>query len=167
VSGLEKRYDYITPKDYITAEMNGITERALNQRVRDYGWDVDRAITQPMRKSTSFKKVWDKWEDTATKNGVSHTRFYHRIKNDGWSEEKAATQKVSNGRWTEKQLEVMKMNNLTPNTVNMRITKMGWSEEKALHTPKMTEAERVKRVGEGTRKYHRERGVNSEFNKTR
>ncbi|MEK4713444.1 hypothetical protein [Sporosarcina sp. FSL K6-5500] len=161
---MEKRYDYITPKDYETAEANGISKRAVYQRVATYQWDIDRAVTQPLRNISSFGLAWVKWEETATKNGIARNRFYHRIKIDGWSEEKAATQKAKTGRWTEQQLEVMEVNNLTPNTVNMRITKMGWTEEKALNTPKMSETERLQRVAEGTKAYYEQREKNDASN---
>ena len=170
---MEKRYHYITPNDYVTAEENGISEHALYQRVHIYGWDIDRAISQPMRsKGVPFEHVWSKWKETAEENGISKDVFYSRCRNSGWAPEKAATIPVGelySGKWTAEELEIARRNGIDGNSmslVSIRIKKLGWSKEKALNTPKVSEKERAKRVAEGTRKYHRERGVNREFNKT-
>ncbi len=43
-------YDfYITPEEYEVAEKNGIDKRTLEQRIREYGWDKERAITIPKK----------------------------------------------------------------------------------------------------------------------
>lgn len=39
----------ITEEHYKIAEQNGIDRRNVYQRVWGLGWDVDRAITQPLR----------------------------------------------------------------------------------------------------------------------
>lgn len=169
---MEKRYDYVTPHDFEIAKLNGITESALTQRVYNYGWDIDRAITQPMRVSKSFESVWRKWERVATKNGVDRENFVKRVRALGWTEEESATIKKGQGRpsgmWTKEELETAKRNGIEGNSMSVpraRINMLGWSREDAVNTPKITEAERLKRVAEGTRKYHEERGVNREFNK--
>lgn len=170
---MEKRYDYITPEDYATAEKNGITKSAMEQRVYSYGWDIDRAITQPMRESRCFQSVWDKWGHQATKNGISRAVFYSRINTSGWSESKAASTKMMRGghppRYTDEEREIARRNGLDANfmgVVTARIEKLGWTKEDALNTPKLSRKEQAKRVAEGTRKYYEERGVNREFNKT-
>jgi len=167
---VEKRYDYITPDDYATAEKNGISVDVLNQRVRTYLWDVDRAITTPKKKLKCFKKTWAKWREIATENGIDREIFTNRVRSLAWSEEEAATTKKgvrSRGKWTEEELEIARNNGVDHNhmsVVNMRISKLGWTKEEALNTPKLTEIERQKRVAAGTKKYHKERGVNREFN---
>jgi hypothetical protein len=40
---------YLTPQHYKTAEQNGITPRALEQRVRVLGWSINEAITKPLK----------------------------------------------------------------------------------------------------------------------
>ncbi|MEK5070739.1 hypothetical protein [Sporosarcina sp. FSL K6-1508] len=171
---MEKRYHYITPNDYETAEQNGINYVALSQRVRDYGWDIDRAITEPLKVGVPFQPVWEQWEKIATENGISKDLFYQRIKVNKWDEKRAATHSLMAGKhlrigWTKEEREIAERNGLSANHMNLvitRINKLGWSKERALNTPKISLKEQAKRIAEGTRKYHRERGVNSESNKT-
>lgn len=47
---MEKRFQYITDDDVATAKVNGICKSTLVNRVRTYGWDIERAITQPVQK---------------------------------------------------------------------------------------------------------------------
>lgn len=165
MSGLEKRYDYITPKDYITAESNGITERTVYQRVNTSGWDIDRAISEPMRpKGESFVHVWAEWQQVALGNGINRDQFYGRLRQCEWSAEKAATTPTVKGsksdKWTEKEIATAERNGVAGNSmglVSTRINQRGWSREEALNTPKLSRAEQKKRIAEGTRKYHRER----------
>lgn len=161
---MDKRYGYITPNDYAIAEENGIGEHALYQRVQVYGWDIDRAITQPLTIRQKADPVWDEWEQVATENGVYKKLFNQRIKAGGWSPEKAATSPVGKGRpldleWTEEERELARKNGLDKNYMNAvkaRI-RLGWTREEALRTPILTEDERAKRVAKGTRKYHERR----------
>ena len=169
---MEKRYDYITPDDFETAKLNGITKTALEQRVYSYNWDVDRATTEPMRVTKSFQSVWDEWGELATKNGISRSVFYHRVKTSLWSEEKAAKTKLMRGgrksTFTDEEREIAMRNGVHYNSMSIvrgRINLLGWSREKALNTPVISEEERLKRVVAGTRKYQEERGVNRGFNK--
>lgn len=167
---MEKRYDYITPDDYEQAELNGISAQLLEQRVRSFLWDVDKAVMTPKKQQRSFKKTWAKWKEIATENGIDRDAFTNRVRSLGWDEEVAATTKKgvrSRGRWTDEELETARRNGIDGSSMSiprMRINQLGWSREEALSTPKLTEKERVKRVAEGTRKYHRERGVNRDFN---
>lgn len=163
---MDKRYHYITPDDFMVAEKNGINSAALQQRVRDYGWDIDRAIIVPLKVETPFQPIWEKWEKIATKHGVSRVLFYHRVKK-GWPEAKSATFPIKRGKplsdeWTEEEREIARRNGLDKNYMNAvkaRIN-LGWTREEALNTPKLTENERAKRIAEGTRAYHeRRKGV--------
>lgn len=162
---LEKRYHYITPEDFEIAEKNGINQDALSQRVRDYGWDIDRAITDPLKVGVPFQPIWEQWEKVATENGISKNLFYQRIKIYKWAEKMAATQSLMAGKslridWTKEERETAERNGLSANHMNLvvtRINKLGWSKEKALNTPKLSEEERTKRVAEGTRAYHERR----------
>lgn len=167
---MEKRYGYITPQDYETAEKSGITRHALEQRVRDYGWDIDRAITQPLKIQVPFQPIWDEWQDVATKNGISKKLFYHRVKKNGWSKEMSATHPIMKGKplsddWTDEERETARRNGLDKNYMNavkVRI-RNGWTREEALNTPRLTVDERLERVRAGVKN----RRVNREFNKTK
>ena len=62
-----KRYFYITPDDYRIAEENGISKDTLLSRVRKLGWDVDKAITKPVRAKRKFSEEEIK---TMEENGI-------------------------------------------------------------------------------------------------
>lgn len=79
---------YLTPKDYETAERNGIDARNLEQRFYAYGWDVERATTQPIGQRGTLDMEYVR---LAAEHGVSRDTFRQRIKKYGWSAEKAAT----------------------------------------------------------------------------
>lgn len=154
--------DYVLPEDVEIAKANGITYGTLYARVNDYGWDVERARTEQPIRHKPFKPIWEKWKSIALANGIGRDVFYDRTRRQGIPEEAAATSPISRGgrasKWSREQVEIMERNGLNKNMVNTRITVLGWTEEEALNTPKVSEKERAKRVAEGTRKYHRERG---------
>lgn len=164
---MEKRYDYITPIDYEQADLNGISAQLLEQRVRTNLWDIDRAINTPKKNRKCHDQLWSKWSRVAIENGVNRVTFTNRVCNLKWDEKEAATtvKRFRRGKFTDQEMKIMETNNLTTNSVNMRITKLGWTREKALNTPKLKEKDRLERVAAGTKKYHKERGVNNGFNK--
>ncbi|MEZ7173603.1 hypothetical protein [Sporosarcina sp. OR05] len=156
---------YVTPKDYETAEQNGISAKNVTQRVYRYGWDIQRAITQPLIIRRKVDPLWDEWQDIASANGIVKKIFNQRINRQGWTAKKAATTPVGkaikkNGKWTAEEIELAKKNGLDKNymdTVKARI-RLGWSREEALSTPILKADERAKRVVEGTRRYLKEHG---------
>ena len=82
---------YITPEDFEEAEANGINREALGQRVRQYGWSIERAKTEPIREKLFYH---GNWLSVALKNGIKSETFYARI-NRGWDDERAATEPVA------------------------------------------------------------------------
>ena len=89
-----KRYFYITPEDYKIAEENGISKDTLLSRVRKLGWDVDKAITKPVRAKRKFTEEEIK---TMEENGVNRiiaagSRYW------GWTLEEAITKSKKKGR---------------------------------------------------------------------
>lgn len=155
---------YVTPEDYEIAERNGINAENVTQRVYVYGWEIERAITQPLTIRRKVDPLWEEWKQVAEENGVYKSLFNQRIKASGWSPEKAATTPIRNGRplnteWTEEEREQARKNGLDKNymsVVKARI-RLGWTREEALRTPILSEDERAKRVARGTRKYHERR----------
>lgn len=169
---MEKRYHYITPEDYVTAESNGLPAALVEQRAWFYDWDIDRAVTEPKRVLKCFSATWEKWREVAEENGITRAMLSNRIRSLGWDEEEAATVKKGqarpSGKWTPDEIATAERNGIAGNSmslVSIRIKKLRWSKEAALNTPKLSREERAARSAEGTRKYHKERGVNSGFNK--
>lgn len=139
---MEKRYHYITPEDEEIAEGNGINQHALWQR-RDRGWDIDRAITEPLRVETPYQPIWGKWEAVATEHGISRRLFYHRVKLSGWSEKRAATSPLGSrknkGYFTDDEISKMKRLGIGRSTARNRIKVSGWTREEATSTPVLKE----------------------------
>lgn len=59
----------------------------LDRRVRQQGWNKQRAMTTPPRKLTN--RLY--WKAEAEKNGINYDTFMSRV-NRGWTMERAATQ---------------------------------------------------------------------------
>ena len=89
-----KRYFYITPEDYKIAEENGISKDTLLSRVRKLGWDVDKAITKPVRAKRKFTEEEIK---TMEENGVNPNIAAGRMC-WGWNLEEAITKPKKKGR---------------------------------------------------------------------
>lgn len=168
---MEKRYYHIMQKDYDDAEQNGVSPELLEARVWYRDWDIDRAVTTPRKARRCFKKTWDKWEPIAIKNDVDRAIFTNRVRSLGWSEDDAA--RVGRGKsrrasfWTDEEKAIAKRLGIDGNSMGLpriRMKNLGWSRERAVNTPKITEEQRVINVAKGTRKYHEERGTNREFN---
>ena len=89
-----KRYFYITPEDFKIAEENGISKDTLIMRVRKLGWDVDKAITKPVRIKRKFTEEEIK---TIKENGIDRNTVSCRLQ-WGWTLEEAITKPKKRGR---------------------------------------------------------------------
>ena len=89
-----KRYFYITPEDFEKAKENGIHKDTVLTRVRKVGWDIDRAITKPVRSKRKFTEEQIKIME---ENGVDRNTASCRLK-WGWSLEEALTRPKKRGR---------------------------------------------------------------------
>ncbi|OLN21886.1 hypothetical protein BTO30_12365 [Domibacillus antri] len=154
---MEKRYYYITPDDWETAERNNLNRSTVRSRVNTYGWDIDRAVTTPANpiKRYAFTKEEKELMD---KNGLKLNTVYCRIRR-GWDRREAVTtpamsleqagkiaRKVNCTRFTEEQLIVMEQNGTPYNTAFNRVAKLGWSVEEAISTPVMSRDAALKRA---------------------
>ena len=89
-----KRYFYITPEDFRIAEENGISKDTLLSRVRKLGWDIDKAITKPVRVKRKFTKEEIKtMEENGVNQNIAANRMYW-----GWTLEEAITKSKKKGR---------------------------------------------------------------------
>ena len=89
-----KRYFYITPEDFKIAEENGISKSTLISRVRKLGWDIDRAITKPVRSKRKFTEEQIKIME---ENGVDRNTASGRL-NKGWDPKEALTRPKKRGK---------------------------------------------------------------------
>ncbi|PSL41724.1 hypothetical protein B0H94_11837 [Salsuginibacillus halophilus] len=135
-----KRYIYITPEDFEEAERNGVKYTTLRQRVYQYGWDIDRAVSTPPRKMRSRKDQIER----AEANGISKLTFDSRIYR-GWDEETAATKlliddeemrevsREANRKFSDDIYVKCQENGVSPYLLSKRV-RLGWSKEKAATT---------------------------------
>lgn len=91
---MEEDYDLdekveITKEHYEIAKKNGIGKHNVWQRVNEYFWSIERAITEPVKKYR--KRNWSQWRELAEKHGVSADVFYTRVSKRGMTPEQAAT----------------------------------------------------------------------------
>ncbi|WP_342440000.1 hypothetical protein NSS79_15340 [Paenibacillus sp. FSL L8-0436] len=135
---------YITPGDYETAAANGIKRETLEQRVRVYGWEIERATTQPLRKQKNRKT----WRALADQNGITPDAFYRRLK-VGWDPARAATEPMvskaeslirareSYRKYPQEWLDLAAQNGISLTLFRARVRVFGWSYEKAATEPKV------------------------------
>jgi len=139
--------EIITEEDYKIAEKNGISRENVYQRVNTYVWDVEDAITIPVRKRKS-DEGWDEWKEIALANGIDKTLYVGRVRYQGFSREDAATRKRNkrlHKKWTDRECEIAKENGIAGNGMgipNARL-RLGWSREDAVSVPKMTKGREI------------------------
>jgi len=88
------------------AKENGICANTFYRRTSQYGWDMERAATQPImsRKeqaeyARSKNKVYSaETVELAQSNGISYATFRARVNTLKWSVEDASTRPVMTGR---------------------------------------------------------------------
>ncbi|QHT61712.1 hypothetical protein GXP70_18185 [Paenibacillus lycopersici] len=132
---------YISPEHYEQAAAIGISSKNVYQRVHQYGWSVDRAISElPMKRSLELP---EHWLVVAAANGISRRKYARRIA-AGYTEEDAATltheeaiklraerqRKVSLA-----DIERAEALGLTAHSLRERL-RNGWSKADALTLPK-------------------------------
>ena len=88
---------YITPEEYDIAAKHGISEEAVNVRVRRLDWDIEKAITEPIKQSN---KLPDYIIALARKNGVYNQLLHARLRNK-WDMYEAAITPVTKKKRSE------------------------------------------------------------------
>lgn len=150
----------ISKEQYAIARANGIPNDTTYNRVYNCGWDVEKAITQPVRKKKEVE-----YPEGLEEKGISKNAYYLRITKYGWSEERAATESYEetakrNGakrRVTPKRKYPIGYINLAFNngiSYNMFADRVrsGWTMQDAATLPK------------GARNYRRQKLMHGKFN---
>lgn len=88
----------ITDEDYEKAEKNGISKMNVYLRVNKRGWEIERAITVPIRKKKCVTGINAGMKKLAEMNGISHTTLYKRLKK-GMDPYEAVTAPKKHKRW--------------------------------------------------------------------
>lgn len=142
-------YDfYISPEEYKVAEDNGISNVRLEQRIRQFGWKKERALTEPVRKRQDRRE----WIALAKKNKIGANTFYTRVNSLKMTPERAATEPIHDTmenmrkghrlrkRYSSEILELLKKNKIKYSTFLKRVSK-GMDELEAATMPTMTRQE--------------------------
>ncbi|MED1382094.1 hypothetical protein [Bacillus mycoides] len=106
----------ITDEDYEIASKKGISKSNVYQRVNEYGWELERAITVPVRKRKGG--IYAGMITFAERNGISKPTFFKRVK-DGMDLYEAATKPTGYAA----HLELARKNGIKDVTFYQRITR--------------------------------------------
>lgn len=152
----DKKY---TVKQLYSIRINkDLSYEQIKNRLLQFNWDVERAITQsnnvkiqPHGVGTcEFEyngKKYNSWElcELSSIEGLQPQHITDRVNRRGWSVERAITTPLKqmnklyeyNGRkYTSKELvKLSPIKNITHHTLTDRINRQGWSIEKAITTP--------------------------------
>lgn len=150
-----KRYGYVSPDDFETAERNGICQNTVESRVYYQGWDVDRAITEPPLKR---RYLTAEQKATAKANGLRLNTVHRRILS-GMDPDEAVRQPVASRleinrricemnrtRFTQEQVKRAEENGICYSTLFARVNNLKWDVETAINTPVLTLGEVAKRA---------------------
>lgn len=106
----------ITEDDYEKASKNGISKSNVYQRVNEYGWEIERAITVTIRNRKG--EISAGMITLAERNGISKPTYYKRIKT-GMDPYEAATKPKGYAA----HLELARKNGIKDATFYQRITR--------------------------------------------
>lgn len=81
----------MTKEQYEEAKRNGINRQTACSRVRDYGWTIERAISEPPRRKVKMEFTTEE-RKLMRKHQLKEETVYLRIKRYGWDRERALTQ---------------------------------------------------------------------------
>lgn len=134
--------DFLTDEHYQKAKENGISKRVAYQRFYQYGWDIKKAISEPVRK---YPNLYPKWKKQCEEIGISQRAFYNRIQRGMTPEEAATTPKQSVAFWEYSEFnkhrkmdkrveEVAKQHGISRKTCSARLAR-GWTIEQATTLP--------------------------------
>lgn len=139
---------YITSDDEEKAEKNGISRTLLHFRVNQMGWDIEKAVNTPVKKSRPRGSL-NKYAALAKENGIAYKTMLERINRMGWEPLEAATKPLETleekrerqSKFAEKQrkhpkemVELAKKNGIGYQTFRLRV-KAGKSYEEAATRP--------------------------------
>jgi hypothetical protein len=116
----------LTDEQKRIARKNGLTLQLVNARVRS-GWDIERALTTPVRRVLTAKQ-----REIARENGLSIELVHGRLRAK-WSIERAIT--IPKGcKITKEEKAIAESNGLDANHVYSRM-RCGWSVKQAINIP--------------------------------
>lgn len=146
---------YLTPTHYDKALSNGINAKALENRVREYGWDIERAINEPLHGQKLKSILTNEILETIDKNNITLNAFTKRVFNLGWNIEKSMTSPTMSRTEaincaidkrriiSKEQYNIAMENGINKIALRKRVYR-GWSIGKSISTPLFTKRERAR-----------------------
>lgn len=145
---------YLAPTHYDKALSNGISAKTLENRVREYGWDIERAMKEPLHRQKLKSILTDGIIETLKINNIALHTFKARVFVLGWNISKAITTPTKNNREaiqcaidkqtiiSKEQYAIAERNGINFMALRKRVYR-GWSIEKSIITPIFTNKERA------------------------
>lgn len=135
---------YITDEHYKIAKRNGINDFTLRSRIHNYGWEINRAITEKPQKRNSTG--WSEWKETALANGIGRDTYFSRISRGKSPEEASTLPKMNSKDMMEKLVSAVRLypaefydisvsNGISKKLFYQRVSILGWSLEDACTIP--------------------------------
>jgi predicted DNA-binding transcriptional regulator AlpA len=109
----------ITDEDYEKAAKNGISKMNVYLRVNKRGWEIERAITVPVRKKKCTTGISSGMKKLAEQNGISHTTLYKRLKS-GMNHYEAVTTPKKHKKW-ESLIKIAQKNGISASSFYARM----------------------------------------------
>lgn len=122
----------LTEKDYLIAESNGIKRATFRNRVKEYGYTKEYAMTVAPSKDPEYTY----WRKVGESKGISRELFHHRVRKSGYTYENAATMKP---RGIDSEYvywrDIAARNGIKKELFSQRLRKSGYTYEEAATTP--------------------------------
>jgi len=149
--------EYFTEEHWKLADENNLKPGTVISRLNQYGWKLQKAITQAPRKAKPIPK---EWHELAKANGIEYHQFVQRVNRQSWEVERAATtpimkmeerserytKKNPNQRHDPKMIALAESNGISAALYRNRINKGGWTPWQAATTPKVPIDESLRRA---------------------
>lgn len=137
---------YLTDEDFVTGEKNGLSKRIVYDRYYKRGWELKRALTEPLNPRNRFEvkvlKEYPNYKELLNKSGISYICFYVRVRKGMDIYTALTTPKIKpweskkrQGRINKEHIEIALKNDICESTLKYRIYSLGWSIDKAISTP--------------------------------
>lgn len=133
----QKNSGLLNDTHYELAEKNGICRKTVHTRFYTLGWEVEEAITTPL-KNPNKEYLWAKYKDVSV---VACSTFYKRVSEEGMSPEDAALtpkrkkSRLGTGRFTREHVRIASENGIGYSTLHSRVYIQNWPVEKAITHP--------------------------------
>ena len=138
---------WLEKEDIETARKNGIKKSTLYNRYYLWGWDVEKAINEPIQEKNKYKKlINDDIKKILAENNISERQFITRLQK-GWDAQRASTQKIGEMVKTYKYPKEL-VNKAISNGISYELfrfrVKKGWDINEACTKKPMTKSESAK-----------------------